>query len=207
MFTIRPYASTDLHDCALCFYEGFFDCPLTPDDFAFLQDYTLVLIEKSNFTFVAETDGQVVGFISGNYQPAFHKLLATSYTTYRHFGTWVQFFIKFSFKLYKLSPAFQQAFHLFYTKMEERDGMAVTACDCELAAITSRKAYRKGLGTAMVNHFMGICKRAGVKRVRLFTNSHFSYTFYDKYGFQCILTKPFLIDGNEGTSYVYEYML
>ncbi len=207
MFTIRLYTDADLHDCTLCFYEGFFDDPITEDDFAFLQDYTQVLIEKSNFTFVAEADGQVVGFISGNYQPAFNKQLANHYATYRHFGVWAKFVAKYSLHLYEFSPAFKKSFDLFFTKMEERSGMAVTACDCELAALCSRKAYRKGLGTFMTDYFLEECWQNNVHSVRLFTNSAVSYTFYDKYGFQCILTKPFLIDGNEETSFVYEYML
>ena len=67
----------DVPDCAKCFYESFFDCPLTENDRIFLRDYAQVLIEKSSFTYVAESEGQVVGFIIGHYKKGFDKLLET----------------------------------------------------------------------------------------------------------------------------------
>lgn len=47
-----------------------------------LRDYAQILIEKCNFTYVAETeDHQVVGFICGKYDKRFSKALAAQYET------------------------------------------------------------------------------------------------------------------------------
>ena len=68
MFTIRPYRAEDAAACGNCLYEGFFSCPIDDHDRAMLLDYAQVLIEKCNFTYVAETeDHEVVGFICGKY--------------------------------------------------------------------------------------------------------------------------------------------
>ena len=50
MFLIRKFEDKDVPDCAMCFYESFFDCPLTENDRAFLRDYAQVLAEKCSFT-------------------------------------------------------------------------------------------------------------------------------------------------------------
>ena len=68
VFTIRPYAERDAAACGECLYEGFFTAPIDHCDKLLLRDYAQVLIEKCNFTFVAEAeDGQVVGFVCGKY--------------------------------------------------------------------------------------------------------------------------------------------
>lgn len=47
--------------CGEYFYEGFFTCPADQNDRILLRDYAQILIEKCNFTYVAETeDRQVV---------------------------------------------------------------------------------------------------------------------------------------------------
>lgn len=68
MFLIRKFEERDVPDCAMCFYESFFDCPLTENDRTFLRDYAQVLAEKCSFTYVAESEGHVVGFIMGHYK-------------------------------------------------------------------------------------------------------------------------------------------
>ena len=74
VFTIRPYAERDAAACGECLYEGFFTAPIDHCDKLLLRDYAQVLIEKCNFTFVAEAeDGQVVGFVCGKYGKAFGK--------------------------------------------------------------------------------------------------------------------------------------
>ena len=54
VFTIRPYAERDAAACGECLYEGFFTAPIDHCDKLLLRDYAQVLIEKCNFTFVAE---------------------------------------------------------------------------------------------------------------------------------------------------------
>ena len=77
MFTVRPYKEEDAAACGDCFYEGFFSCSVDQNDKILLRDYAQILIEKCNFTYVAETeDHQVVGFICGKYDKRFSKALA-----------------------------------------------------------------------------------------------------------------------------------
>jgi len=76
MFTVRAYEKENLKECMQCLYKAFFKCDVGDNDKQFLQDYTQVLIEKSNFTYVAEIEGIVVGFICGTFQKKFDKALA-----------------------------------------------------------------------------------------------------------------------------------
>ena len=89
MFTVRPYKEEDAAACGDCFYEGFFSCSVDQNDKILLRDYAQILIEKCNFTYVAETeDHQVVGFICGKYDKRFSKALAAQYETKKHYGRW-----------------------------------------------------------------------------------------------------------------------
>lgn len=45
MFALQKFESKDVPSCAVCFYESFFDCPLSENDVRFLRDYAQVLIE------------------------------------------------------------------------------------------------------------------------------------------------------------------
>ena len=92
MFLIRKFEEKDVPDCAMCFYESFFDCPLTENDRAFLRDYAQVLAEKCSFTYVAESEGQVVGFIMGHYKKHFDKALAKLHDAKPHYKAWFRCF-------------------------------------------------------------------------------------------------------------------
>lgn len=109
VFTIRPYAERDAAACGECLYEGFFTAPIDHCDKLLLRDYAQVLIEKCNFTFVAEAeDGQVVGFVCGKYDKAFDRTLANRYGCKRHYGLWCRMFLKYYLKRYKMSERFQK---------------------------------------------------------------------------------------------------
>ena len=111
MFTVRPYKEEDAAACGDCFYEGFFSCSVDQNDKILLRDYAQILIEKCNFTYVAETeDHQVVGFICGKYDKRFSKALAAQYETKKHYGRWCKMFLKFYLKRYKMSAPFQKQF-------------------------------------------------------------------------------------------------
>ena len=106
MFTVRPYKEEDAAACGDCFYEGFFSCSVDQNDKILLRDYAQILIEKCNFTYVAETeDHQVVGFICGKYDKHFSKALATRYEAKKHYGCWCKMFLKFYLKRYKMNLA------------------------------------------------------------------------------------------------------
>lgn len=92
MFVVRKYEERDVPACAKCFYESFFDCPLTEKDKIFLLDYAQVLIEKCSFTYVAESEGQVVGFIIGHYKKSFDKSLAKTHDAKPHYKAWLRCF-------------------------------------------------------------------------------------------------------------------
>ena len=71
-------------------------------------------------------------------------------------------------------------------------------------ALTSRRDYRKGLGTALVSRFMDRAAADGARNVRLLTNTLASWEFYEKRGFTKILEKPFP-DGSGQKTLIYEY--
>lgn len=207
MFTVRPYREEDAMDCGVCFYEGFFSCPVNQDDKLFLCDFAQILVEKCNFTYVAESeDHQVVGFICGKYDKNFSKTLAGQHEIKRHYGRWCQKFIKFYLKRYKMSAEFRKEFNEFVNQAKERDKKTFGKCDLELAALSSRKDYRQGLGTALLTQFLSRAKRDGVSCVRLFTNTIVSWEFYEKQGFQKVAEKSFP-DNSGHRSFVYEYIL
>jgi ribosomal protein S18 acetylase RimI-like enzyme len=208
MYTIREYTQKDLNDCAVCLYEGFFNCPVDAKDLEFLHDYAQVLIEKCHFTFVAEYDGIVVGFISGFYQKRFNKKLSKQIHHKKNYNIWIKMVFKYYMKLYHMSNVFKHEYNLFFKKLQERPNKGLGKnFDCELVVLTSRKNYRKGLGTALINEMMKICKEDNVKNVRLFTNTAASYKFYEKYGFKKIYEKEYEFDETKGKSLIYEYCL
>lgn len=204
MFTLRPYQASDASACGECLYEGFFSCPIEAHDRMLLQDYAQVLIEKCNFAYVAEAENrQVVGFICGKYSKQFSPSLARQYETKKHYGLWYKMFFKFYLKQYRLSPAFEAQFDNFFRQLQEREAAIFGACDLELVAISSRAAYRKGLGTALLERFLDRGKADGANSVRLFTNTLASWEFYEKRGFARVAQVPFR-DGSGNQSIVYE---
>ena len=204
MFTVREYKEEDLKDCAQCFYEGFFQCKVNDNDKAFLQDYTQVLIEKSNFTYVAQVEGIVVGFICGTFQKEFNKALAKQFDNTQHWFFFIKFMLKYIFKRYHFSKDFAEEFRVFFAKIGECKKLSLGKCDCELVALTSRNGYRKGLGTALVNRMVKRCKENCTESIRLLTNTTSTYTFYEKYGFSLVEEKDYAIGENTGKSFVYE---
>ena len=206
MFFVRKFEEKDVRDCAMCFYESFFDCQLTENDKAFLRDYAQVLAEKCSFTYVAESEGHVVGFIIGHYNKSFSKSLFKMHEVKPHYNVWLKCFFKFAFGGYKMSTPFKEQFNLFYKKVKENGKDTPLDCDCELMALCSRKDYRKGVGTALWEVFKDRCKKSGVKSVRVFTDSDATYTFYEKRGFKLVWEKPYSFAAS-GKSLVYEYKL
>ena len=72
----------------------------------------------------------------------------------RHYVAWCRMSLKFYLKGYRLSAAFQKQLDGFILQAREREEQFFDGCDLELVAITSRKDYRKELGTALVSRFM-----------------------------------------------------
>lgn len=205
MFIIRPYTEQDAAACGECLYEGFFSCPIGQNDRIFLRDYAQVLIEKCNFTYVAQTeDRQIVGFICGKYNKKCCPALAGRYDAPKHYGVWCRMFLKFYLKRYKMSAPFQTQFASFYRQLLERDNSAFDTCELELVALTSKAAHRQGLGTALVARFLKRAEADGAATVRLLTNTLASWEFYKKRGFTEVSRTPFK-DGSSNSSIVYEY--
>ncbi|MFV0400980.1 MAG: GNAT family N-acetyltransferase, partial [Oscillospiraceae bacterium] len=197
---------TDLEDCAQCLLEGFFKTDMTPEILTFFIDYSYVLIGKSSFTLVAESDGKVVGFICGEYQKSFDQGLAKKTV---HSVTWafLKWMLKYQTGRYKLPKDFQKEFKIFLAFARNMEGKELGVCDCELSALSSRRDYRRGLGTALVNKMLARCREANAKSIRLFTNTDSTYQFYDKHGFTRLAEKSFKWDGHSGTSFLYEIQI
>lgn len=207
MFTVRPYKEEDLIACSECLYEGFFTCSINQNDKLLLCDYAQLLTEMCNFTYVAETeDHQVVGFIGGVYKKNFNKALATRLETKRHYGQWCKMVLKFFLRRYRLSYEFQKQFNVFLKQLMEKDNKLFGLCDLELGVITSKRDYRKGLGSALLTEFLNRAEQDGAECIRLFTNTLASWDFYEKHGFRKVAEKPFK-DGSGNRSIVYEYRI
>ena len=207
MFAIRPYTEEDAVACGECLYEGFFTAPVEDCDKILLRDYAQVLIEKCNFTYVAETaDGQVVGFICGKYDKAFDWTLANRYACKKHYGLWCRMFLKYYLKRYQMSEPFEKQWGNFSRQLQERGSKTFGTCDLELVALASKTAYRKGLGTALVTQFLSRARADGADTVRLLTNTLASWEFYEKRGFARVAEKPFR-DGSGNRTIIYEYQI
>ena len=204
-FTIRPYVEKDAAACSACLYEGFFTAPMDDCDKILLRDYAQVLIEKCNFTYVAETEErQVVGFICGKYDKAFDRTLANRYEIQKHYGLWCKMFLKYYLKRYQMSEPFRKQWDHFFSQLQERDSKTFGTCDLELVALASKAAYRKGLGTALVTQFLSRARADGADTMRLLTNTLASWEFYEKRGFTKVAEKPFR-DGSGNRTIIYEY--
>ena len=105
-----------------------------------------------------------------------------------------------------MSLKFQKQFDVFFRQLKERDSRTFGKCDLELVALSSKKDFRKGLGTALVTQFLKRAEADGAECVRLFTNTLASWKFYEKSGFSKVSEKPFK-DNSGNKSFVYEYIL
>ena len=114
-FSLRPYTESDAAPCGECLYEGFFTGPIDENDRRFLREYAQVLIEKCNFTYVAETEaGQVRwGLSAASTASPSPPALANRYETKKHYGLWCRMFFQFYLKRYPMSPSFQRQFGAF----------------------------------------------------------------------------------------------
>ena len=91
-----------------------------------------------------------------------------------------------------------------FQQARERDNRDFQSCDLELVALSSKRDFRKGLGTALVARFMERARADGADSVRLMTNTLASWEFYEKRGFAKVSERPFA-DGSGQKTIVYEY--
>lgn len=206
MFVVRPYEDGDLQACSECLREGFFDCPVTENDMDLLRDYARILMTMSSFALVAETgDGLVAGFICGKYDKRFARSRGIR-TGGGGLGFTTSRMLKYLVNGYGLSEPFRGQFRDFLRQAREGGGGFIGECDLELLAITSRREFRKGLGTALLAGFLDRAREDGAGTVRVFTNTLASWEFYERRGFERVAEKPFP-DGSGNLSLVYSYRL
>ena len=148
----------------------------------------------------------MVGFVCGKYSKPFSPALANRYETKKHYGLWCRMFFQFYLKRYPMSSSFQRQFGAFYQQMRERRQDVFGACDLELVALSSKAAYRKGLGTALVTAFLTGRRRTGRAPCVCLPNSLASWEFYEKRGFTRVAEYPFR-DGSGHRSMVYAYQV
>lgn len=55
----------------------------------------------------------------------------------------------------------EDQFDGFYRQLQERDNKIFGICDLELVALSSKAAYRKGLGTALITQFLSRAETDG----------------------------------------------
>lgn len=207
MFTIRPYKKEDLEECTQCYIESFYNSLLSKNDYKYLKDYTQCSIELSNFTFVAEFEGEIAGFICGIYKDSFDKKLAKKHEIQPDSWVYVRLMMKSLFSDYLLSTGFNQEMKQMSLRANDRSKLTkLDKCDCELALLCSKRDYRKGIGTALTKAFINKCRENDVKNIHVFTSTEVSYQFYERFGMKCIESVLFS-DNKEGKSLVYEYLI
>ena len=204
MFDVRLYKTKDLLDCEMCLYESFFDAKINDKDIKFLNDYSRLLIEASNFTYVATNEkGEVVGWIAGLYNSNFDQKIYKKHYARRHVFKLMKIVIKLALERYKLSDEFDRQVKNFFFQVKEKDDMDFSNYDLEILALASKKDYRKGLGTKLLSELIKHAKKEGAKTIKVFTKTYFSYQFYKKKGFKKVEEKSFKND-EENKSLVYE---
>ena len=201
-YNIRNYTKEDLEECTDCYIGGFFEKNM-PQDRRFLRDCMDALVGISNFTLVAETDGKVVGFLGLSYKKEFNKELSDSSDDPGRHNGFFGITIKRKLGLYGLSQEFKKEFSRFITEVMKRPAEIADDCDCEIVVLCSRKDFRKGVGTALVNEMIDRCRKNGVSRIRVATDTSWNYSFYGKFG-SLVYEKEHEIDGVSGRTFVYE---
>ena len=204
-FNVRNHNRDDLENCVDCYRSGFFESDSSSDR-KFLRDCTDALIGMSNFTLVAETDGKIAGFIGVTYKKTFNRELSKTSDNGERHKSFVTITLKRHLGLYRLSKEFKDEFKRFITEVMKRPANIADDCDCEVVVLTSKKNFRCGTGTALMNEAMSRCRNNGAKRMRIATDTSFSYQFYDKFG-TVVYENDYVINGICGKTFVYEINL
>ena len=200
-YTVRNYTKDDLEECTDCYASGFFE-KNSPGDRRFLKECMDALVGISNFMLVAESEGKIVGLLGAAYKRTFSKELSKSTDDPEKHKDFRAIMIKRLLGLYRLSKEFK----VFFSQVMARPPKVADDCDCEIIVLCSRKEFRCGVGTALVNGMIERCKKNGVSRIRIATDTGFNYRFYEKFG-TAVYEKEHAIDGIVGKAFVYEISL
>ena len=200
-YTVRDYTNEDLEECTDCYIGGFFEKSVSKDR-KFIRDCMDALVGISNSMLVAETDGKIAGFLGFSYKESFNKELSkTSNVPGRH-NSFITITMKRRLGLYRLSKEFKTEFKRFLTEVMLKPDVT-NDCDCEIVVLSSRKDLRKGVGTALVNEMIERCRKNGVSRIRIATDTSWNYSFYGRFG-SVVYEKEHEINGIVGRTFVYE---
>ncbi len=207
-FVIRPYRESDLEGCAQSLHESFIHCPMEERDWRVLRNYTQFLLQISHYAYVAEVEGEVAGLLCATYSKKALPALAKGRPVKPRGATMLQLMVQMAGGRWTKSEPFWAAFRTFFDVGMDRGTPIIkgllAGADSELLALASREAYRKGVGTALVNAMVARCRQDGGHSIRLITNTDCTYRFYDKYGFRCVHRSPYQTKKHVGESMVYE---
>ncbi|HAA85968.1 MAG TPA: hypothetical protein DCE14_06460 [Kosmotogaceae bacterium] len=161
----------------------------------------------SNYTLVAEENGEVVGFILGRTDRDFNLFG----TLFRHLPQilWKTLLFIAQNKRNQKLLQFVGVLNSSYKKILK---VVKTKFDGELVLfIVDRKQQGKGIGKTLLNHFLDTCRSKSIRRLRVFTDTECNYGYYDHNGFRRLHELQTAAEMLQGTLpltiFLYEYPL
>lgn len=185
MFIIRKaIIKRDLDGICEAFIQGFFSQNNGKALKPLIKDILPGFTKISDCVLVAECENEARAFLFGNYGR--RKNILNLFL----FALQVCLvFFKYVFNVYSLSISARQELQLFVKRAFRLFPLDTIKSDAEVLNLTSQTAYRKGIGTALMDEFVRYCKLRGCKTIKVATESIVNYRFYEKYGFKLMLDK------------------
>jgi GNAT superfamily N-acetyltransferase len=182
LFRVRDMdLARDLESIAEAYREGFFAHEPTDGIRWFTREMMGLIVRLADFVLVAESaDGIVRGYIVGRFaegrQPSYRL-----FATLLRFGTPVG--VRYMLNRYRLPSTFRAEFRNFVRRVGQLEiGKGIPA-DAEVTNLAAQTAWRKGIGTALMDAFMARCRENRCRTVKVLTETVVNYPFYEKYGF------------------------
>ncbi|MGL6261466.1 GNAT family N-acetyltransferase [Vibrio sp. WXL103] len=180
----RQYQPRDYSDCERLVSQAWqFEQHFAPDSLAKLMAYfyTSGAPQMSNFSLVAEANGQVVGFIFGNNRRARQKKPSFGYSM-QSLGKLV--------KLWCLPGEARQRKKDVFKRISQHSLNRRSLCKDwgseVLLFVIAPEFQGQGIGSHMVKAFLNSCAQRGVDRVSVEANVVEAGRFYERVGFRYI---------------------
>ncbi len=169
-----------------------------------LEIYLRLGLLRASYSQVAEEGGVPVGLILGRIKTDYRLI-----RNMRHLPALLGAGLKFLLFFPRGKLLFQQAVreHQAYDQLMHA---AQGSFDGEVVLfIVSEEMRGRGVGKKLITDFLELCRRRGLNRIYLYSDTSCNYGFYDRMGFQRIGEKKIrdenLETGQDFTVFLYEY--
>lgn len=199
----RDLNRNDYEDIKLLIDEAFkFSDFIKDSNFldSLLDSYLQSCILDSSFAKVAESNGELLGFILGDASSdskkirKFHNVLSSIFSIPKLFFT--------SYENRKSVKAFLD---MNQTYKELMKGKKNDFEACIHLFIVSEKQRGLGVGKNLLKHLFDYMKSKDVESLYLYTDGRCNYGFYDSQGFNCISEKKIMFDISKSELDVFLY--